>query len=108
MFVLCLLYDVRDIGVDSKEHINTLAVILGRKRSYLLSYLLLTLFVMLTFMQYFYLPQVNFLIAMIISATFTFITIEATKKNNSDFIYLAAIDGMMLLQALLVYLFSFK
>ena len=82
MFVLCLLFDVRDIGVDSKEHINTLAVILGRKRSYLLSYLLLTLFVMLTFMQYFYLPQVNFLIAMIISAIFTFITIEATKKNN--------------------------
>lgn len=107
MFVLCLLFDVRDIEVDSKEHINTLSVILGRKRSYLLSYLLLILFVVLTLVQYFYLPQVNFLMAMIISAILTFITIEATKKINSDFIYLAGIDGMMLLQAVLVYLFSF-
>lgn len=108
MFVLCLMFDVRDIEIDSKEHINTLAVILGKKKSYLLSYILLLLFVALSFLQYYYLPQMNFLIAMIVSAIATWITIEITKKNNSDFIYLAGIDGMMLLQALLVYLFSFK
>ncbi len=108
MFVLCLMFDVRDIEIDSKEQINTLAVILGKKKSYLLSYILLLLFVALSFLQYYYLPQMNFLIAMIVSAIATWITIEITKKNNSDFIYLAGIDGMMLLQALLVYLFSFK
>lgn len=107
MFVLCLLFDVRDIEVDRKEHINTLSVILGKKKSYLLSYLLLILFVALALLQYFYLPDINFFIAMIISALLTFMTVEATKKTNSDFIYLAGIDGMMLLQAALVYLFSF-
>jgi 4-hydroxybenzoate polyprenyltransferase len=37
MLVLCLLFDVRDIEIDSKEYINTLAVVLGKKKSNLLS-----------------------------------------------------------------------
>jgi 4-hydroxybenzoate polyprenyltransferase len=108
MFILCLLFDVRDIEIDRSEKINTLAVILNKKKSYFLSYLLLLLFVVLSALQYFYLPQTGFLWAMLISAVVTFFTIEATRKTNSDFIYLAGIDGMMLLQALLVYLFSLK
>jgi 4-hydroxybenzoate polyprenyltransferase len=108
MLVLCLLFDVRDIEIDSKEQINTLAVVLGKKKSYRLSYILLLLFVALSFLQYYYLPQINFLIAMIVSAIATWITIEITKKTNSDFIYLAGIDGMMLLQPILIYLFSLK
>ena len=108
MLALCLLFDVRDIEIDSKEHINTVAIVLGKKKSYMLSYVLLLVLVLLAFVQYFYLPQINFLIAIILSAIATWVTIESTKKNNSDYIYLAGIDGMMLLQALLVYLFSFK
>jgi 4-hydroxybenzoate polyprenyltransferase len=108
MFVLCLLFDVRDIEIDSKEKINTLAVMIGKRKAYSVSYLLLIVFVIFSFAQYFYLPQTGFLIAMLISAIVTYVTIEFTKKNNSDFIYLAGIDGMMLLQATLVYVFSLK
>jgi 4-hydroxybenzoate polyprenyltransferase len=108
MFVLCLLFDVRDIEIDSKEKINTLAVMIGKKKAYSVSYLLLIVFVIFSFAQYFYLPQTGFLIAMLISAIVTYVTIEFTKKNNSDFIYLAGIDGMMLWQAMLIYVFSLK
>lgn len=108
MFILCLLFDVRDIEIDYKEKINTLAVMLGKKKSYFLSYILLIVFVLLSYSQYLYLPQTGFFIAMLASAAATFGTIEITRKTNSDFIYLAGIDGMMLLQALLVYLFSLK
>jgi 4-hydroxybenzoate polyprenyltransferase len=106
MFILCLLFDMRDIEVDNSENIKTLAVVLGHKKSYNLSYLLLLVFVLLSVAQYFYLPQIQFLIPMLISSVATLITIEITKKSNSDFVYLAGIDGMMLLQAVLVYLFS--
>ena len=108
MFVLCLLFDVRDIEIDSKEKINTLAVMIGKKKAYSVSYLLLIVFVIFSFAQYFYFPQTGFLIAMLVSAIVTYVTIEFTKKDNSDFIYLAGIDGMMLLQAMLVYVFSLK
>jgi 4-hydroxybenzoate polyprenyltransferase len=106
MFILCLLFDMRDIEVDNSEDIKTLAVVLGHKKSYTLSYLLLFVFVLLSVAQYFYFPQMRFLIPMILSAAAAFVTIEITKKSNSDFVYLAGIDGMMLLQAILVYLFS--
>ena len=108
MFVLCLLFDIRDIEIDRQEKIHTLAVMLGKKRSYFLSYTLLVLFMILSIAQYFYLPQMGFLVAMLLSAAATFITVELTKKINSDYIYLAGIDGMMLLQALLIYLFRLK
>jgi len=106
MFILCLLFDMRDIQVDKSENINTLAVLIGLKKSYLLSYLLLVFFLLLCIAQYFYLPQMQFLLPMIISSAATLVTIEITRKSNSDFVYLAGIDGMMLLQAILVYLFT--
>jgi 4-hydroxybenzoate polyprenyltransferase len=108
MFVLCLLFDMRDIEIDHQENINTLGVKLGLRKSYQLSYLLLIVFVIVAFAQYIYLPQTGFLIAMLISALVTLFMIECTRKNNSDYIYLAGIDGMMLLQALLIYLFTLK
>ncbi len=104
MFVLCLLFDIRDIEIDREEKINTLAVILGRKKSYFLSYIFISVFIILSLLQYFYYPEKVMLLAMLLSALATVFTIEATKKTNSDFVYLAGIDGMMILQALLVYL----
>lgn len=106
MFILCLLFDLRDIEIDRKENINTIPVALGKRNCYLLSYLLLALFLAISVFQYLYAAQLLFLIAMIISVIITFVIIQRTRKTNSDFIYLAGIDGMMLLQALLVYLFS--
>ena len=108
MFVLCLLFDIRDIEVDKTENINTIAVILGKKKSYYLAYISLFIFIILSVLQFYYIEDKVTLIAMLLSGVITFFTIELTKKTNSDFVYLAGIDGMMLLQALLVYLVGLK
>ena len=102
MFILCLLFDIRDTEVDRQQNIATLSVKLGVKRSYSLCYFLLFIFIALSVLQFIYLPDKIQLAAMLISAAATAITIEYSKKNNSDVVYLACIDGMMLLQALLV------
>jgi 4-hydroxybenzoate polyprenyltransferase len=108
MMILCLLFDIRDIEIDRTQNIKTLAVLLGSKKSYLFSYFLTALFIILCILQYLYLPRLNFLIAMLISIFITSIIIELTKKSNSDYIYLAGVDGMMLLQSILIMLFSLK
>lgn len=108
MFVLCLLFDMRDIEIDRHENIKTLAVILGKQKSYLTAYAGLLLFLLMSLLQYIYWGDSGLFIAMCISAVATFFTVEFTKKTNSDFVYLAGIDGMMLLQALLVYLLALK
>lgn len=102
IFILCLLFDIRDEEIDRKENIATLAVKLGIKKSYIFCYILLVVFIILTVIQFIYLPDTSQLIAMLISGAVTFITINYSQKNNSDVVYLACIDGMMLLQALLV------
>lgn len=102
IFILCLLFDIRDTEIDRKENIATLAVKLGIKKSYTLCYILLVVFIILTIIQFIYIPDTSQLIAMFISGAATFIIIKYSQKNNSDVAYLACIDGMMLLQALLV------
>ncbi len=108
MFVLCLLFDMRDTDIDQKTGIRTFPVRFGIKNAYSFSYFILVVFLILSFIQYYFWGHPEFLFAMIISVVATFITIQLTKKHQSDFIFLAGIDGMMLLQALLVYLFSLK
>lgn len=108
MFVLCLLFDMRDIEIDRHENIKTLAVILGKQKSYVTAYAGLLVFFLMSLLQYIYWDDSGVFIAMCISAAATFLTVEFTKKTNSDFVYLAGIDGMMLLQALLVYLLALK
>jgi 4-hydroxybenzoate polyprenyltransferase len=106
VFVLCLAFDIRDIDVDSNENISTIAVLSGKRRSYILVYLGLLLFIIFATVQFFYFDNKPMLVAMIISALITFFIIEITKNIKSDFMYLAAIDGMMLLQPALVFLLS--
>lgn len=108
MFVLCLLFDVRDIEIDRIENIKTVAVIVGKNKSYLLAYVSIVILCILSILHFFYFGNAGVLAAMLISAFITLITVLYTKKSNSDFIYLAGIDGMMLLQVLLVYLLGLK
>lgn len=102
IFVLCLLFDIRDIEIDRKANISTLAVLLGKERAYILCYSLLIVFASLSVVQFFITGNVVELIAMVISAIFTVITINISKQHIPDYVYLGFIDGMMLLQALLV------
>lgn len=102
IFILCLLFDIRDTEVDRKENIATLSVMLGERKSYILCYFLLIIFAALSVVQFIYVPDTIQLAAMLVSAAVTVVTIEFSKRNNSDIVYLAYIDGMMLLQALLV------
>ena len=102
IFTICLLFDIRDIVIDRKKNISTFAVILGLQKSYLLCNILLFSFTILSFIQFFIVNDLIQLIVMVSSAIVTFVIIGISKKNNSDYIYLGAIDGMMFLQALLV------
>jgi 4-hydroxybenzoate polyprenyltransferase len=102
IFVLCLMFDIRDVEVDRKENIRTIPVTAGTRRAYQICYILLGIFILISLLQFMRVHNFLQLNAMILSAAATFLMIGYSKKNNSDFVYLACIDGMMLLQALLV------
>lgn len=105
IFVLCLVFDIRDATVDATHGIRTLPVLFGIKHAYTLCYLLLLLLVLLNVAEYFITGNA-YLWAFIISIFATGAVILYSQKNNSDITCLFGIDGMMLLQSLLVWLFS--
>ena len=102
LFVLCLLFDIRDVESDSSEGIGTIPVRWGIGRAYWLADVLLTLFVLCTIVHCLIERDLLVLAAMILSALATKGIMNYSKKHHSDYVYLAGIDGMMLLQAGLV------
>lgn len=107
MFVLCLAFDIRDVASDSRSGIRTLPVSLGIRRSYLIIYGGLVAFVAISVLQFSHTHRFMQFNGMVVSALATFFMIEYAKGRNSDMLYLSCIDGMMLLQAILIGIASF-
>lgn len=108
MFALCLAFDIRDVVSDAQSGIRTLPVSLGVRHSYLIITGSLVVFVALSILQFSHTEKFMQLNGMIVSALATYFVIEYARDRNSDMMYLFCIDGMMLLQAVLVALGSIR
>lgn len=107
IFVLCLVFDIRDASVDASHGIQTLPVLIGIRNAYFICYGLLMLLLCINLAEYFVTGS-KFIGAFFISILATALVVRYSQKNNSDITCLFGVDGMMLLQALLVWLFSLK
>ncbi len=104
IFILCLVFDIRDAVVDSKHGIRTMPVMLGIRKSFLICYALLVLLVFINVAEYFIFGS-DYLLAFLLSIVVTAMVVRYSEKENSDITCLFGIDGMMLLQAILVIIF---
>lgn len=102
LWILCLLFDVRDIAVDEKAGIKTLPVLMGKNKTRSVCYLLNSIFLILAVIFCLQNQTLVILNAYIICGAATFFIIKLTKTNNSPIFYLACVDGLMLLQATLI------
>ncbi len=102
MFVLCLAFDIRDMHTDRLAGIRTMPVRLGSPMAYRIADLCLILFLLLSVWQLGHTGNFIFFHAMLLSAMATKWMLEKTKKSDNEYLYLAGVDGMMLVQALLV------
>ena len=107
IFILCLVFDIRDASVDAPHGIHTLPVILGTRKAYFICYGLLVLLLCINLAEFFWIRG-EFILAFLISIIATAGVVRYSQKNNSDVTCLFGVDGMMLLQALLVWLLSLK
>lgn len=102
LFALCLLFDIRDTHIDASESISTIPILMGIKKTYILAYTLIAVFILLAMIYYARVPAAGHFHAMLLSGVSTLIIIKYSKKNAFDMAFLVCVDGMMLLQALLV------
>ncbi len=104
IFPLCLIYNVRDMEADRKAGITTFALVHGVKKSIALSVITLALFVVFVIVATF---SLEIKIALALSAIISTIVIYFASEKKTDYYYSFWIDGMILLQAVLVWGWSF-
>ncbi len=102
MLALCIAFDIRDMQTDMDASIYTLPNSIGVKNSYRLIHIAIVLFAILSVVQYIRYPSLQRLSAEMITAITTMGVIHYTKRHPSDRVYLALVDGMMLLYAVLI------
>jgi 4-hydroxybenzoate polyprenyltransferase len=104
IFAITLPFDIRDMDYDAANGTRTIPVKLGVDRAKLLAVLALAVFVLLAILQYFLLPGTNvwYVFALGISGGISALLVMLTQKGKSEFFFSFFMEGMMLLQCLLV------
>ncbi|MBA2407867.1 MAG: hypothetical protein H0V65_07735 [Chitinophagales bacterium] len=107
IFLLALCFDVRDIEFDKKEDLKTIPVRYGIRQTVNLYRIITLAFLLIISLHYFILSSnMRIGIAMIFSIGCTFYTVTKTSPPKSDYYYLFLVDGMMIVQFLVTWLFS--
>ena len=110
IFILNYLFDIKDIEFDKDAEKKSLAVKFGERTSYRVVYGLCILFSALNIYIYYlthdsiFCDLAIFALPNLLIAILLFISIHQSKKTNNIFPYLLYVDGLMLLQGLLVIL----
>ncbi len=101
LFVFCITlpFDIRDLKVDKHNKVNTLPAKLGLTNTLRLALLLMTIFVVLCYVNY---DSCSFL-ALLISAISTCIFIYFSPKYTHDYYFTGLMDGTMIVQFFLCY-----
>ncbi len=108
VFAICIPFDIRDCAADSKKGMKTIPLLVGEKRARILAVSALALFFLLGMLQYGWYEKnlYRLMFATSISAALTVFLIMNVPVRRSRY-YLFLVDGTMILQFMLVLLFSF-
>lgn len=107
IFAITIPFDIRDLKVDQHIQVKTIPAIIGIQKSKLLAGFLLMLAFLIALLLY-YLTVYNacILAALSLSYLSTYCLITYSDKTAQDYFFTGVMDGTMLVQFLLVFLFS--
>lgn len=102
MMPLCIAFDIRDMRIDRENRIFTLPNVIGLSNAYRLINLAIVVYIALALWQYVHYPIPHRLISAIGIAILIKVIIHYSKLYKSDRYHLLAVDGVMMLYALLI------
>ena len=104
IFVLCMLFDMRDVLEDQRNNIHTLPAVVGEQQSYRLVYSAIGVFVVLSVVQYSRFMLFPRLAGALITAIVAGVVVKYLKKHPTHGAYNVLADGLMLVYAVPVVL----
>ncbi len=105
LFILALAipFDIRDYELDKNNNIVTIPGAIGISRSKVLSIFLLVVYFIVTLL---FEDSVTIIIAKLLTVLLAAIAIYRIKLSSGEYYYMALIDGMMIVQSALIFLFN--
>ncbi len=108
IFLIAVCFDARDIAFDAKDELKTIPIRYGMAFTQKLYKYISILFALVCTLHYFLLEQrFGVGLAMLLSAWATYFVVSKTNPRRSDYYYIFVVDGMLVLQFLLVAMFNF-
>ncbi|MBC8046284.1 MAG: hypothetical protein H7Y00_05770 [Fimbriimonadaceae bacterium] len=108
IFGITLPFDIKDLRIDAIHSVKTIPKLLGTESTYTLSFL--SLFI--SGALHFYLQRnisvtgINYTVPIGVFMLITGLTIYLTRKKQNNFVFFGLLDGMILLQFLLIYFYK--
>ncbi|HTB33038.1 MAG TPA: UbiA family prenyltransferase [Bacteroidia bacterium] len=107
LFAVCMPFDIRDMQFDKQRGVNTLPVSIGAKTSTYISITVLLIFISLVCTQFLYFGlDFKVATALFISAFLTIALLPLANKKRPAVLFPLLYDGSMLVQWILVLLFT--
>jgi 4-hydroxybenzoate polyprenyltransferase len=97
IFPLCIAFDIRDVQADHERGIHTLPNTLGVAAAYRAIHINLIIYFVFGIIRSFYRYTYSEIIVYAVGGIAAYATITISRKNPHPFVYLALIDGVMLL-----------
>ncbi len=107
VFSIAIPFDIRDMEIDKQTGLKTIPLLIGETGAYRLSNILLGFFLVICVFHYALLNSWLILYPLVISALSTFLFLNIKIIRKIPFYHFGILDGTMLLQGLMVYLFWF-
>jgi len=107
VFALSIPFDIRDIQADKQSGLKTVPILLNTQRATNISYLSLATFFMISVFHYSFSQEWFLVIAFSISAISTSMFIRIKSFKNLTWYYEGILDGTIIFQAILVFVFYF-
>jgi 4-hydroxybenzoate polyprenyltransferase len=106
LFVIALLFDIKDMRPDKETGLKTIPLLLGYRKAMQLANGLLILFLISIILHY--KSSLHFvLVSFIVSALSTFVLINNRKISTTPYFHRGIVDGTLLIQPLLVLIFYY-
>ncbi|MFI5171156.1 MAG: hypothetical protein ACHQFW_02140 [Chitinophagales bacterium] len=108
IFGITLPFDIKDQKIDAMNDVKTIPLLIGSENTYSLSFLCLFASgaTHLYLQRYIFIENPDYSIPISISILIAGLTVYLTSKKNEKFVYFGLLDGMIILQFLLIYFYS--
>lgn len=104
ILAITLPFDIKDMDIDQQNQVRTIPVIIGREMTINLALLLLFIagVIYTLFYRVWFVSDIDLTIPMCTSVVISGMTIYLSNRTKDDYVYFGLLDGMIILQWLLV------